>query len=116
MMPENLDTWIKLLTFIMAAGAAVYTFYATRSTEVDKRFKAGSDRMNDLEKRIATTEQHVATSPGTSDFHRLELAMTEIGGDLKAMRAERKASNDTLTRMERVLNRHEDHLLEGGKS
>jgi hypothetical protein len=116
MMPDDLDTWIKLITFIMAAGTAVYTFYATRSTKVDQRFKEGSDRMNGLEKRIASTEQIVSSLPTTSDFHRLELRLTEIGGELKTMRAERIALTDTLARMEIVLLRHEDHLLEGAKS
>jgi hypothetical protein len=111
----DIDTWIKIASFGLTISVGLYTYFATRSTKVDQRFKIGSDRMNEMEKRIASTEQTISSLPHATDFHRLELSLSEIGGDIKAMRVERTASNESLARMERVLTRHEEHLLSGDK-
>jgi hypothetical protein len=108
-------TWANALTlgsYAVAVAAVVYTWFATRRSDVDARFKAGSDRMNRLELRVQTTEQTLATMPEKDDIHSLQLLLSEMGGELKAMRASMRAIADSQTRLEHISSRHEDYLRE----
>jgi hypothetical protein len=97
-------------SYAVALCVAVYTWFVTRRSDVDQRFKAGSKRMADLELRVQAAEQELATVPDKDSFHRLELMLAEMGGDLKAMRANTRAIADSQDRLENIVGRHEDHL------
>ncbi|MEP1522087.1 MULTISPECIES: DUF2730 family protein [Ascidiaceihabitans] len=116
MMGWDADTWTKVFSLALSVGAMVFAWFATRSKHVDGQFKAGSKRMTEIETRVSAVEQQMNAMPSQQDFHRLELTLSEIGGDIKAMRAERGATNEAIARIERVVSRHEDHLLDGSKS
>lgn len=108
-------TWSNLLTsgsYAIAVGAVIYTWFATRRSDVDARFKAGSNRMNDLEKRIQAAEQTLSTMPEKEDIHSLQLLLSEMGGELKAMRATMRGIAESQTRLEHISSRHEDYLRE----
>ncbi|AHD01180.1 hypothetical protein METH_11270 [Leisingera methylohalidivorans DSM 14336] len=90
----------------------MYTWFATRRSNVDARFKAGSDRMNALESRIQSTEQTLSTMPEKDDIHSLQLLLSDMGGELKAMRASMRGIAESQTRLEHISSRHEDYLRE----
>lgn len=115
-------TWsniFALAAMVFSLGGAIFTLFRTRRTDVsdkfaavDTRFKAGSDRMNGLELRVQATEQKLATMPEKDDIHSLQLLLSEMGGELKAMRASMRAIAESQTRLEHISSRHEDYLRE----
>ncbi|HHK74841.1 MAG TPA: DUF2730 family protein [Rhizobiales bacterium] len=108
----DLTITMSLILSVIVIG---FTWFRTRRHDVDERFMTGAKRMGDLDKRVQAVEQSIAVMPGKDDIHRLEMALSEIAGDIKAMRATTRATNDAMARIDRVVNRHEDHLLDGSK-
>ncbi|PCH70272.1 MAG: hypothetical protein COC12_08435 [Rhodobacteraceae bacterium] len=87
-----------------------FVWYRTRRQVVDERFHDGRKRMDSFDLDIAALKQSVAAMPGRDDIHELQMTMSEMGGDMKAMRANMKAVADSLARQESVSARHEDYL------
>lgn len=104
------------VNFVLSAVVIFFTWFKTRRKDVDERFHSGSKRMDGHDGRIAKLEQLVDAMPGKDHLHRLEMALSEMSGDLKAMRATMRAQAEATARIENVVGRHEDHLLDGGKS
>lgn len=103
------------VSLVMSVAVMVFTWFRTRRQDVDERFKAGSDRMRALEARTAALEQTVDTLPGKDELHKIELHMERLAGEMKAMATSQRGTNDILRRLESIVSRHEDHLLENGK-
>lgn len=113
------DTTISLMglaSVIVSAGTAVFAWYRTRTRDLEDRLKDGSDRMNRHDVRIERIEQTLSSMPVSQDMHKLELRLSEMSGDLKALAAVMQGNTEVMLRLERVVGRHEDHLLtEGAK-
>jgi uncharacterized protein DUF2730 len=103
------------LSLILSFGTLVFAWFRTRKKDVDERFHTGSKRMDELDRRTSKLEQTVDTMPGKDHLHRLELSLSDISGDLKAIRATMRAQAEAMVRIESVVGRHEEHLLDGGK-
>ncbi|WP_158971972.1 DUF2730 family protein [Chachezhania sediminis] len=109
----DLDTAHRALVFVslvVSLCSAAYAFFATRRKDVDRRFDEGSKRMDRHDLRLQAVEQAIQTMPGKDDMHRLELHLSEMSGDMKAMSATMMAMAESQTRTERIVSRHEDHL------
>lgn len=117
-MTLNLDLLMKLaslLSFIISIAALVSAFFTSRKKDVDHRFREGSKRMDRHDLRLQALEQDVKGMPGKDDMHRLELQLSEISGDMKAMYATMTGMASSIERTEKIVGRHEDHLRETGK-
>ena len=106
------DLLWKALGVVLPVLGVLYTFVATRRTDVDNRFEAGDERMDRQEGRIAWLEQTVQSMPGKDDTYRLEIMLAEMSGDMKAMCATMDGMKASLSRTEDIVTRHEDHLRE----
>ena len=106
------DLFWKASGVVLPLLVAVYTFLATRRTDVDNRFEAGDERMDRQEARIAWLEQTVQVMPDKDDTHRLHIMLSEMSGDMKAMCATMDGMKASLSRTEDIVTRHEDHLRE----
>ena len=111
----DLDTALKLANFAIAFSAIAFTWFATRKKDTDRRLDTGSKRMDQHDLEIQALKQTVASLPAKEDMHRLELTMSDIGGEIKAIAAHIGAQRDVMRRLETVVTRHEDHLLDKGK-
>jgi len=100
------------LPFLLTAAAMLFTWFRTRRSGVDERFKAGSKRMADLELRVQAVELSLGTMPDKDDMHSLQLMLSEMGGDMKAMRATMRSVAESQGRLEIVTTRHEDYMRE----
>ncbi|MEM1077441.1 MAG: DUF2730 family protein [Pseudomonadota bacterium] len=103
---------------ISAALSVIAMFVAwfrTRRADLENRLKQGSDQMDDMDRRLVAAEQKIAALPETGELHRLELHLTEISGDMKAMAASMRGQSDMIRTMKDVLSRHEQHLMEEGR-
>ncbi len=108
------DTTITL-PFMLTAAAMIYTWWRTRDNNTDTRFKAGSDRMGAIEKRLADAEHAIRSMPAREDMHGLAIALEGMKGEMKAMRAEMSGTKDIMARVEDVVSRHEQHLMDSRK-
>lgn len=110
------------LPFLLTIGTLVYTWWRTRDRNVedrfkgvDERFKLGSERMDRHDARLASMEQTLRGLPAKQDMHDLQISITELKGDLKTMSAIIDGRNRLMERLETIVERHEDHLLDGSK-
>jgi hypothetical protein len=110
-----LNQIVGVLGFCLAVVSMVFTFFATRSKATDERFKAGSDRMDRHELRIQTLEQTVQALPGREDIHKIEIHVERMAGEMGRISAVMEAQTKLMERLERIVTRHEEHLLKGSK-
>lgn len=104
--------WSLSLPFLFSVVAMIYTAWATRRQGVDEKFRAGSKRMDEIDNRVGRVEQSIEGMPAKDDLHQLQLAMADMAGEMKAMAASQRSTNDLLRRLETVVTRHEEHLLD----
>ena len=71
--------------------------------------------MDRHENRIAAIEQTVQTMPGKDDMHSLQLELVKQTGSLNEMRAVMEGNAKIMARLEAIVSRHEDHLIDGAK-
>ncbi|PKP85853.1 MAG: DUF2730 domain-containing protein [Alphaproteobacteria bacterium HGW-Alphaproteobacteria-2] len=83
--------------------------------EVKAAVAAGSARIDRHELRLQSIEQTVRGLPGRDDLHGLQLEMARIGGSLQTMQAVMEGNSQIMRRLEAIVTRHEEHLLDGGK-
>ena len=90
----------------------LYTWWRTRDQNVETRFKAGSERMDRLDGRLASVEQTLRAQPTKEDLHQLGMLIGELRGDVRELRAAQSAATDAGKRQDIVLARVEQYLLE----
>ncbi|PHQ70320.1 MAG: hypothetical protein COB93_05755 [Sneathiella sp.] len=66
--------------------------------------------MDEQDLKILTLQSTVNNMPGKDEMHQLQLMMTEMAGDMKAVREGMRGLRDGQARQESILGRHEDHL------
>lgn len=115
-MSFDIDTVLKVASFALSIAAMIYAFFVNRRKDVDERFREGTKRMDRHESRLASLEQTVQTLPGKDDLHAMQLEMVKQTGSLNEMRAVMEGNSKIMARLEAIVSRHEDHLLDGGKT
>lgn len=122
MSPETLKLVFDGASLVIAITAFAISIIAARRKGLEKtfegisgQFKQGSDRMDRHDLRIQSLEHKVAAMPAREDLHQLQLHLVEMSGDMKEMRAALEANGRLMGRIEAVVTRHEDHLLDGAK-
>lgn len=116
--PVEQDT---IRTLLSAAGllgsfiAGIYAFLSGRQKGTTERFEKieasqgrSNERINDLERRVEDL-------PSKDDIHQLDLTLVAIKGDISTMRQMITGQVEIIRRLEHVVVRHEDHLLDGRK-
>lgn len=109
------DLALKAVSVALSMGAFGYAFFVNRRKDVDERFKTGSDRMDRHERRISVIEQTVQSMPGKDEMHGLQLELVKQTGAMNEMRAVMEGNAKIMARLETIVSRHEDHLLDGTK-
>lgn len=112
---EAIKLWITVATFLSALLSGIYTFFATRQKDTEKRFKESDTKIDAVVKRVDKLENSVEALPSKEDFHKLDVALARMTGDIRSLGVMLEGQGEIMTRLERVVTRHEDHLLEGRK-
>lgn len=109
------------ISVLMSFGTVFFAWFRTRKQDVEDRFrtvddrlKLGSDRMDRFDVRIARIEQSYDSLPSKDDLHAIQLSLSEMSGDVKAMRANWGGMKDTVKAFTDTVRRHEQYLLENG--
>ncbi|KJS43366.1 MAG: hypothetical protein VR71_10650 [Roseovarius sp. BRH_c41] len=110
------DLFWKASGVILPVIVAIYTFIATRRKDLDQRLEAGHERMDRHEARISRLEQSVQNMPGKDDMHSLQLELVRQTGSMEKMAAVMEGNAMITARLEAIVSRHEQHLLNGGKT
>ncbi len=105
---SNVVAWVAALSLLLNFGLTIWNLVASGSRENSKRIESHAARLTALDHRITGVEQAQRTAPVKDDLHQLHLSMSNMGGDVREMKA-------IMARMEVVLNRHEEHMLDGSK-
>ncbi|SNS87021.1 Protein of unknown function [[Luteovulum] sphaeroides subsp. megalophilum] len=111
----DLGPTLALVLTALSIINILYTWWRTRDQNVESRFKAGSERMDRLDARLASVEQTLRAQPTKEDMHALHLALRDMQGEMKAMAAAAEGTNKIMSRLEAIVARHEDHLLGGAR-
>jgi hypothetical protein len=103
------------LPFLLTGLALLFTWWRTRDAGVDNLFKAGAERMTSLDRRLAVLEMTIQSLPARQDFHQLDLGMSEMRGDMRALMAKLEGQSEIMKRIEAMVSRHEEHLMDDRK-
>lgn len=106
------DTTLGLgvITTIVIAMAG---WFGRRNAAIDSRIQACSERLDRHEARTHAIEQTLQALPGQKDLHELSLAISEMRGDMREVRAAMQGQAAMLGRVENVVSRQEEHLMRG---
>lgn len=108
----DLTITMGLILSVIVMG---FTWFRTRNHNVDAQLKAGDKRMDRHSSRITVLEQTITVMPDKDDMHRLQLELARMVGTLGQMQAVMEGNAKIMERLETIVSRHEDHLLEGNK-
>jgi hypothetical protein len=128
-MQFDLNAWVAVggaLALLLSLATSVWTIFsgpsranARRHDELakltDDRFAEGRARMDRHDNRISRLEQSLQAMPTKDDMHAVALAVEGMRGRLDVMSAQMGGQKDIMERLEIIVSRHEDHLLQEGK-
>lgn len=109
------DLFWKAAGVVLPLLVALYTFVATRRKDLDRKLEEGRARMDRHAGRIDRIEQTLQSMPGKDDMHSLQLELIKQTGAMEKMAAVMEGNAKITERLEIIVTRHEQHLLDGGK-
>lgn len=110
-----LIVWTVALSQLLTFGLTLWNLVASGSRANTKAIEVNKARLDSHELRLASIENTLGGVPGREDMHNLQIALTEMKGEIREMRATMKGNNEIMRRVETIVGRHEDHLLDGAK-
>jgi len=109
----------NVVSVTIAALAFWFSIRSARRSDLDKRFDevstkvgANSEDIANLRGRTVKVEQTLENLPSKQEMHNLELGISQMSGDLKALTETIKGHREILNRIDTTVTRHDDHLLE----
>lgn len=103
------------LSLVFSGITLAIAWHRTRRRDLEDRLKSGTERMDRHDQRIFALEQSVHAMPGKEDIHQLQLELVKQTGSLAEMRAVMAGNAKIMERLGVIVERHEQHLLDGGK-
>ena len=102
------------LSALVSFASTIWLIFSGPSRKNATRLDEVGKRQDTHELRINALEQRHGAIPTKDDMHAVSMALEGIKGEMKAIRAEMKGNTDIMERLENIVGRHENHLLEGG--
>jgi len=94
---------LAIATFAVSLGSGLYTWVTTRDKATQREIKDVQDKVHEVEKRVGRAESEMAHLPDKESLHRVELAVSEVRGDLRSMLESWAPVQRTVTRLEEYL-------------
>ncbi|ETD85736.1 DUF2730 family protein [Rhodobacter capsulatus] len=107
--------WAVALSQLLTFGLTIWNLMASGSRANAKRLAEQAAVLDAHNLRITGLETGRSQLPSNKDLHELELAMEQLKGDIRAMTAAMTGQSAIMERLEQIVARHEQHLLDGGK-
>lgn len=96
------------LVTVVAGAAWLYAWRAKRSAVL-------RDELTGLDRRVEVLAARLDDVPTRTALHELALSNVSLSGDLKAMTTRMDGLAEAIGRLEKIIDRQEDHLLQGGR-
>lgn len=106
----NLDmpTMDHILRWLQVVIYPVAFWLGRKFNKFEKKQEGFSKRLDDVESRLSKTETDLCNLPSKDDLHKIEIALVELGGDVKATRV-------LLEKVDITVDRRESILIQGDK-
>jgi Protein of unknown function (DUF2730) len=98
----------SVIVLLLASKFVTKESLAKETGALEGRLKAAEGKIDVVEDRCLTTENAIAHLPDKTGFHRMEIAMTELKGQLAAM-------DERLKPVARMAERMHEHMLDNPK-
>lgn len=98
-------------TLVYMIVAALFTFFQGWALWSAKKQFASAAEVTALETRVQLIENHIEKAPDEKAFHELSLAMSTLSGELKVANERTTGLKDTVNRLNSIVQRQEEHLL-----
>lgn len=108
---ETLKDLASVASFALSIGAMIYAFFATRKKDNDQRFSELSAQNMKLTARMTKAETLLNAVPSREDIHGIHLEIASMNGAVGRMEAVMEGNAKIMGRLESIVSRHEDHLL-----
>lgn len=90
---------------------AIIGWLQVRWGALSKRVDDQAGRLEGHATRLTSVEAALRSLPEREDLHRMELSVTAMTGKMETVAAHLAGQRDIMARIESVVARHEDHLL-----
>jgi hypothetical protein len=107
--------WVVALSQLLTFGLTIWNLMASGSRANAKLLQEQAKTLDTHNLRITGLENSQVEVPRVKDLHVLELTLEQIKGEMKAMNAAMRGTSSIMERLEQIVGRHEQHLLDGGK-
>jgi hypothetical protein len=107
--------WAAALSTLISLAVVIWTIFSGPARRNASRLDDHTGRLDQLHQRVASLEQTLRGMPSKDDIHSVQLALSEMRGDLRNMQTSMNGNMEIMRRLETIVIRHEDHLLEGSK-
>lgn len=114
-MAWDIETWLKVASFIISIGAMVYAWFSSRRNNVDKHMADTDEKVRTLQGQVRELKSTVAGLPAKEDLHGIQLQLAHQSGAMNEIKAILDGNAKIMGRLEDIVRRHEDHLLNGGR-
>ena len=104
------DTTISLGLIVTLVGALI-GWVRLQLKRIDTRIDVGNERLDRHDARMSSAEHTLQSLPAKNDIHRVELSISQLLGDVREMRAAMSGDRQIMSRLETVVTRQEEHLL-----
>lgn len=109
------DMFWNAASVLFSMFAFGYAFISSRRKDLERTFGEQQKRMDRHDARIAYIEQALQALPGKDDMHGLQLELVKQTGAMEKMAAVMEGNAKITARLEVIVTRHEQHLLDGAK-
>lgn len=128
-MTFTIDPTISM-SFILAVITMLFTWWRTSrdkaegrvadlEADLNVRMKDVTDVLGGQNQRIVSLEREIDAMPSANEMHEIKLSLEkmrgELGQQLASIGATLAGQAELFRRMEEVVSRHENHLLESGR-
>ena len=112
---QSIMLWVAAISMLISCGTALWSIFSGPSRRNSSKLDEHARRLDAYELRISRSEQSQTTLPSSKDMHELELAMENLKGEIKTMSAVMSGQSAIMERLEAIVSRHENHLLDGNR-
>jgi hypothetical protein len=105
--------YLTAATAMISLITTVWTLVTSGARRNALTIEAHARRLEAIEGRLQSVEQSVRGMPGKDDIHAVQIALSEMRGELRAVHVTINGTREIMGRLEAVVTRHEEHLLGG---
>lgn len=105
--------WVVAASQLLNFGLTFFGLLLSGSRSNKVQLDAQKSIIDDHTLRLAKVEQTLAGHPTKEDYGSLMLSIESMKGGMAVLRTEMKGVHDIMQRVEAMVGRHENHLLDG---